>query len=316
MSDSNESPIGALRTDGTEKPEATVMRNFAAFARALQSHLRSPRQPSVAIVTSQAAQFSTLVYTQLAAQQTSVRALGYGARHPFYVIAENQIDKLGAPVLVVLPSPQALRESTWQALLNYVRNGGNLIVTGSVSRDEHWHLVDRFSALHLAATTAPLTVHSVSVSFEGDARLPKTPPISAEFSQQNQLLLEALKFEDGSTLKELSFGKGKIYWAAYPLELAEGSSPAAALYNEVVRRIDLSSPFSSDSWLPQNVLIYPIDLQDSVLYILESESDIDTAIKLHDISTGADLQLSLSAQHVALALIGKKEKAIISKYGF
>ena len=66
---------------------------------------------------------------------------------PCYVIAESQIEKLGSPKLVILPSAQALRESTWQALLAYVRNGGNLLVTGPVSRDEHWHLVDRLTPL-------------------------------------------------------------------------------------------------------------------------------------------------------------------------
>jgi hypothetical protein len=316
MTEANESPIGALHTDGTEKPEATVMRNFAAFARSLQSHLRNPRLPSVAIITSQAAQFSALTFLQLAAQQTAVRSLGYGARQPHYVIAENQIDKLGAPTLAILPSPQALRESTWQALLNYVKNGGNLIITGSVSRDEHWHIVDRFTALHLTATTMPLTFHSASLSFEENPRQPKTPSISAEFDQQKQFMLEFLKFEDGATVKELSLGKGKIFWAAFPLELAEGSLPAAAFYNAVLRRIGLEPPFTSDSWLPQSILIYPIDLQDSVLYVLESESDVDAQVKLHDPSTNVDLQLSLPAQHAALALIGKKEKTILAKYGF
>jgi len=43
--------IGAVRTDATEKPEATLLSNYAAFSKALSSHLRSPVQPSIAIVT-------------------------------------------------------------------------------------------------------------------------------------------------------------------------------------------------------------------------------------------------------------------------
>jgi len=77
MTEANESPIGALRTDGSEKPEATVMRDFARFARSAQDHLRNPQQPSVAIVTSQAAQFSILGDLQLEAQHKAVRALAY-----------------------------------------------------------------------------------------------------------------------------------------------------------------------------------------------------------------------------------------------
>ena len=120
MTESNETPIGAVRTDYTEKPEATVLRAFAQFAPALQEHLREPRQPSIAIVTSQAAQYSAIAEFQLAAQQRAVRALAFGAHLPTYVIAENQVAKLGSPKLAILPSPQSLGEGTWRVLLSYV----------------------------------------------------------------------------------------------------------------------------------------------------------------------------------------------------
>ena len=45
MTESNETPIGAVRTDYTEKPEATLLRAFAQFAPSLQEHLRDPQQP-------------------------------------------------------------------------------------------------------------------------------------------------------------------------------------------------------------------------------------------------------------------------------
>jgi hypothetical protein len=316
MTEANESPIGALRADGTEKPEATVMRNFASFAQSIEGHLRNPRQPSIAVVTSQAAQFSVLGDLQLAAQKNAVRSLGYVVRQPFYLLAENQIDKLGTPAVAILPSPQSLRESTWQTLLAYVRNGGNLIVTGSVSRDEHWHLVDRFAPLQLNARTLPLTAHSASVTIEDNAQQHKTEIIPLEFDQQKQMVLEFLKFDGGATMKEVSLGKGKVFWAAYPLELAEDPNSSASFYTAVLRRLGLQSPFTCDPSLPAGALVYPIELEDSVLYILESESDLDTEIKLHDVATGVDLRVPLPSQHAALALIGKKEKNVIAKYGF
>ena len=73
---------------------------------------------------------------------------------------------------------------------------------------------------------------------------------------------------------------------------------------------DLQSP------LPSSVLIYPTELQDSILYILESENADDTAIDIRDALTAARLMLKLPAQHAAIALIGKKERNVIAKYGF
>jgi len=58
MTEANEAPIGAGRTDSTEEPEASVMRDFACFAKSFQNHQQNPKQPSVAIVTSQAGRFS------------------------------------------------------------------------------------------------------------------------------------------------------------------------------------------------------------------------------------------------------------------
>ena len=309
MTEANESPIGALRADGTEKPEATVMRDMARFARSLQDHLRNPQQPSVAIVTSQAAQFSILADLQLEAQHQAVRALAYGLRVAPYVIAENQIAKLGSPKLVILPSPQSLNENTWQALLAYVKAGGNLLLTGPVSRDEHWQFRDRAKDFGLNARTEPQNYRGVAISLADKV-------VSLSFDQQKQSVLEALRFDDGSTWKEIPSGKGKIFWSSYPAELAEGLEPATALYGYVLAALKIKPAFELQSPLPASVLIYSTELQDSVLYIMESETADDTAIDLRDALTGVRLSLKLPAQHAALALIAKQTKAVIAKYGF
>src|SRR5438445_6291275 len=49
MTEGNETPIGAVRPDGTEKPEATLLRDYARFAKSLSPHLRHPQQPAIAI---------------------------------------------------------------------------------------------------------------------------------------------------------------------------------------------------------------------------------------------------------------------------
>ena len=309
MTDANESPIGALRADGTEKPEAAVMRDFAGLAKSLQIHLQNPRQLSVAIVTSQAAQFSVLADLQLEAQQKAVRALAYELHITPYVIAENQIAKLGTPQFVILPSPQSLNESTWQALLAYVKGGGNLLITGPVSRNEHWQFRDRPHDLGLSTQIEPQSYRRTEIHLPG-----KTIPLS--FDQQKQSSLEALRFSDGATWKEIQSGKGRIFWSSYSAELAEGLEPTISVYNYVLAALKIKPAFELQSSIPSGVLISTAELQDSVLYILESETASDAAIDLRDTVTGARLSLELPAQHAALALIGKQQKAVIAKYGF
>jgi hypothetical protein len=309
MTESNETPIGAVRTDYTEKPEATLLRAFAQFAPQLQEHLRDPQLPSIAIITSQAAQYSALADFQIAAQQNAVRALTYEVHLPAYVMAENQIKKLGSPKLAILPSPQALGETAWQALLAYVEAGGNLLVTGPVDRDEHMQIVHRASDLGVPSRVEPLTYHNASVTLG-------TRSLALAFGQSQQSWLDSLRFDDGSTLKELPHGKGRIFWTSYPVELDEDSRATAELYAYVTNRLNIASAFTQQSPLPQGVLVFPTVLTDSVLYVLVSDAANDTAINLRDQSTGASIAFTLHAEHAAIAVIGKKEKKIIAKYGF
>jgi len=305
MTEANETPIGALHADGTEKPEATVLREIAKFAAAASPYLNNPKLPAIAVVTSQAAQYSVMGELQIEAQRNAVRALGYDLHQPCYIITENQIDKLGSPKLVILPSAQALRESTWQALLTYVKSGGNLLVTGPVSRDEHWHLVDRFTPLGVKATTEPLTAHAMMLHF-GALAVP-----SVSFDQQKQQLLEVLRFGDGSTEKDLPLEKGRLLWVCYPLELSETPFVSAGVYDAILEKVGLHLSFQ-----PFSTMVYPVEFQDAVLYVLESEFDRDADIGFHDVISGAELNVHLLAQRAALALIDKKTKQIVAKYGF
>jgi hypothetical protein len=309
MTESNETPIGAVRTDYTEKPEATLLRAFAQFAPSLQGHLRDPQLPSIAILTSQAAQYSALADFQIAAQQNAVRALAYDVHLPAYVIAENQIEKLGTPKLVILPSPQALGEKSWQALLTYVDAGGNLLVTGPVDRDEHWQIVHRAADLGLTARVEPLTYHNASVTLG-----PRS--VALAFGQPQQNWLDSLHFDDGSTLKEIAHGKGRIFWTSYPVELAADSHSTADLYAYITTRLNITPAFTQQSPLPPGVLVFPTVLSDSVLYIFTSDSANATNINLRDQATGVPLAFTLPAEHAAIAVIGKKEKKVVAKYGF
>jgi hypothetical protein len=65
----------------------------------------------------------------------------------------------------------------------------------------------------------------------------KVVPLS--FDQQKQFALEALRFSDGSTWKEISAGKGKVFWSSYSAGLAEGLDPAVALYGYVLEALKI-----------------------------------------------------------------------------
>lgn len=309
MTESNETPIGAVRTDYTEKPEATLLRAFGRFVPSLHEHLRDPQLPPIAIITSQAAQYSVMADFQLEAQRRAVRALAYSTHLPAYMIAENQVEHLGSPTLAILPSPQALSDAAWASLLRYVDQGGNLLVTGPVDRDEHWQVVHRASALGIAGQVEPLVYHNAELKIGGQR-------LRLAFGQQQQNWLHSLRFDDGSTMQEIPRGKGRIYWVAYPVELSEDLQSVAELYSYVATRLNIAKPFTALAPVPAGVLVFPTVLADLVLYVVVSDSDQDAAINIRDQATGTPLAFHLPAQHAAIAVIGKKDRRVVAKYGF
>jgi hypothetical protein len=318
MTEGNETPIGALRTDGTEKPEATVMRDFAKFAAVLSPHLRNPQPAQVAVIASQAAQYSALAEAQIEAQRKSVRALAYSARLSPYVIYENQIEKMGSPKLTALPSAQALSEKAWQFLLKYVDGGGNLLITGSIDRDEHWQRINRAAALIPGAHAIPLTYHTASVLPQDVAPIPALQRLyksSLSFDLQAQSWLESLRFTD-SSFTELNHGKGRIFWATEPVELAQGDQASADVYAYVAARLGIHPLFDLKKPLSPGVMIYPVSLDDSVMYVIVSDSAGDSQVEFQDGATGASLSFNLPAERAAIAVFGKHEKAVVAKYGF
>jgi hypothetical protein len=309
MMEDGEVALGGVRADKTEKPEIDVMRGFATFAKAASPSLEDPQHPEVAIVTSEAAQFSTEWATQMDAEKNAVRALTYGGRVPGYLVSESRIAQMGHPRLAILPSPQALGDAGWKELLAYVNGGGTLLVTGAVQRDDHWHIAHRLAAAGLQGTAEPLTFRTATLVAGGES-------IPMSFDQSMQGVLESVRFDDGATLESKTYGQGHIFWAAYPVELADNPDAAAHLYSYVLQQAGITPMFESASSLPPGVLVYPTVLRDAVLYIFESEDAADTKIDLKDKVTGAQIRLNLRSRHAALVLLRKKDGAVIASYGY
>ncbi len=304
MTSNNEVTIGAIRADGTEKAEVAVMRGLAEFATAAREHFVAPERPEVAIVTSQAFQYSPLNPLAIQAQQKAVRALHNYARVPAYVIAENQIAGLGNPRLVILPSPEALGDTSWQGLIKYVANGGNLLITGSFERNPHWFITERLRAFGVNAHPEPLNFRQGQVQI-ADKR------IAVSFVEQSWL--DWLPFADGSTYKEVGVGKGRLFLVSYPVELSEGMDATAAVYEAVLHRIGIEPPFAVSQASP-GVLIRPLVLRDSVLCLFMSESGQDEDIAVKDKLTGAEVKFRLPAQRARLIMLSRKDGKTIAEY--
>ena len=306
MRSQQEVTIGAVRPDGTEKPEVQILASYAKFGQKLQSHLSEPTSEDVAIFTSQTAQYSVLGGLAVDAQHRAVRAINYQCHIAARVVTENHISEIKGAKLAVLPSAQILQDATWEALIAYVRGGGNLLITGPVERDEHWQLRDRLRKLGVNADAVTLDARTTTIRLGAES-------IEASFPMAAQRALETLQVEDGRSYMEVKQGKGRIFVVAVPIELAESPDAAVAVYRHVFSELGIEPDFEIKH-LPAGILVRREVFKDSVLYLLVSESGADQAINIRDTVSGADLKLNLPASRTKLVLLDRTTGVVLSEY--
>jgi hypothetical protein len=309
MANDNEIPIGAVRPDGTEKPEAQVLAGYAAFAAKSPQSFTKIEPPAVTMVTSQVELYSTLGGLALDTQKKALRAMAYFDHTPLRMLPENRLAELGNPKLVFLPSAQGLTEKAWQQLLDYAAKGGTLLVTGPVDRDEHWQPVDRLTALGVKADVGPLAVRGSTLQIpDGKAEQLGFP---ADVQQSSA---ETMRFADGASIQTIAHGSGKILWGADPVEFAEGYDATASLYRWALEQAGVKPPFQEAAPLSPAVLAFPTVLDDAELYSFSNESLDGQSVDLIDALTGAHIRFTLQGQRGAALLLDRQGK-VLASYG-
>jgi hypothetical protein len=306
MQSQQEVTIGAVRWDGTEKPEAEVLKGYGRFVFAARDQLRHVDLEDVSILTSQALQYSPLSSLATMAQQRSVRVMNYQCRTPARVVSENNVADIAGSKLVVLPSPQALSETTWKALLRYVNGGGNLLVTGPVDRDEHWEKVDRLREIGVAGEAEALDYRGAQVEMGAEK-------VDVGFGVDAQKHAETLTLADGKTYLEVKHGSGRIFLVASPVELAESPEATEEVYTYVLAAAGVAAPFKAKA--SAAVLIRPRLFEASTLYLLVSESAEDEALDIEDARSGTHLKVTLPAQRTELILLDRVSGRVLASYG-
>ena len=311
MANDNEIPIGAIRPDGTEKPEAAVLAGFAEFANRSPESFTDIEPPSITMVTSQSLLYTGMNALAVATQKKAVRALAYYDHSAMRMLPENRLTELGQPKLVLVPSSQALTDTAWQQLMGYVAHGGCLLVTGPVQHNEHWQVVDRLAPLKIEARVFPLAVRQSTLMLPGEKRvLQVTFPANVQ-----EAPIDTMRFADGADINVIEHGAGKIIWAADPVEFSEGYETTAALYHYAEGIADIAPAFTQLQPLSPGVLAFPTMLKHAILYSFSSESLDDQKINIEDVATKAHIAFTLRAQHGAMILLHRPDGSVLASYG-
>lgn len=276
MNNINESNIGAIRADGTEKPETDVSYHFGSFIADTKDLFQNRQLEDVAVVFPYSNDFSN---RKLAYDGTTklTRTLAYEMNVPFRGLSEYHLHDLTneVPKLVIIPSPHNFDTTAFETILEVVdKQGCTALFTGPVHLDEYWHETNRANKLFGNLTLSNVKRESI-LEIEN-----KTLPVSFAGAR----IADTFKgvSSNNNSIQEVSWGKGKVLWSPLPVELNNRSEPIIALYQYALRTANVSTHLE---WIKGD---YPgiygrkLTFSEGNLFIFVSEFDMNTEMLIQD----------------------------------
>ncbi|THF73560.1 alpha-amylase family protein [Cohnella fermenti] len=324
MDNANESHIGAVRADGTEKPEADVSYDFGAFAAATRDLFRGRRLEDVAVVFPYSNDFSN---RKLAYDATTklTRVLSYELKVPFRGVSEYDLKPLrDVPAkLIVLPSAHNVDDSALAELLAIVgETGATLVLTGPAGIDAYWRHTERLADV-LGERRLGNVVREERLELGGRK-------LAVSYGQRRiaEVAKESLAATDGAVqgadglaraaagadrVVEVAHGKGRILWTGLPLELNDRSEPIAALYEYALAAAGCGPDLE---WVQGGELpgVYgrKLAFAEGALFVFVSEYAWDTDVEVKDPDTGAVYSFLLERERSVLFAADGDGKLIAS----
>ncbi|KOR88480.1 beta-galactosidase [Paenibacillus solani] len=304
MDNANESHIGAVRADGTEKPEADVSYDFGTFMEEIRDIFKGRKLEETAVIFPYSNDFSN---RKLAFEATTkaTRALAYELNVPFRAVGEYDLSSLRSnPVkFIILPSAHNVDDQAFAELIEIVKEtGATLLLTGPISIDAYWHQVDRLSEQlgerKLANVRREESVRIGDLTFSASYGHRKIAELSKEIPTGS-----GAKPADvaGDSVVDVKLGAGRLLWSPLPVELNDRIDTISALYRYA---LELSTADTGLEWNQGGELsgVYgrKVTFEEGALFVFSSEQSWDTNIEVKDTATGCTYSFVLEADRSVL----------------
>lgn len=305
MNNINESNIGALRADGTEKPETNVSYDFGSFIKEVNHLFEKRKLEEIVVIYPYSNDFSN---RRLAFDATTklTRILAYELNQPFRALSEYDLASLAGepPKVIMVPSPHNFQSEALAELLEFVKTHDvMLIFTGPMSLDEYWNETERMK--EIAGPTKlvnvlreeQLVVNNKALSFSfGDKRIAE---VVKEITETG--ILE---------VKEYDYGKGRIIWSPLPVELNERNESIRELYQYSLNLAGVSEHLIWHEGDVPGVYGRKLEFENGSLFIFVSEFGANTNVKITDPETDQTYKFLLESERSVLFATAKTGEII------
>ncbi|MGM7721664.1 beta-galactosidase [Metabacillus sp. Hm71] len=302
MDNINESNIGALRADGTEKPEANVSYDFGKFIEGIRDLFVGRELEDVAVIFPYSNDFSNrkVAYD---ATTTLTRILTYEMKVPFRALGEYHVDSLwtNPPKLLILPSAHNVSDQAFKKIVEAVKEKGiTLLMTGPLGLNEYWQPTSRLID-ELGQRTISNVVREEMLRLEGELL-----PVSFGASRIAELNKEVVMDENGhpsqvTNIHEIQIGTGSLIWCPLPIELNERKDTMRKMYDYALTKANIHRPLK---WHVGGDLpgIYgrKMSFREGALFVFTSEYACDTEIEVTDTATNMTYSFTLESERSIL----------------
>ncbi len=296
--------FGIKRSDGSDKLWEDALSGVAQFARKAAPYAVDEQPPQVAIVLPQSLQLSVLNSYAVEAQQNAVRALYQYARGSAYAVGEYQIQLLGNPKLIIIPSPRTFSEHAWQAIMDKVRAGATLLVSGRFDESPHFHASGRQDAVGIDYTPGFLAERIAHVEWPRGSTF-------LIYGGEKTNYLERGFLPSGKTFMERRVGAGRILYFALPIELNDSLKAIGEIYKFALKTAAVTPAYTTTCDDP-GILICPTRYGSATLYVLTSEDATRQSFSFRDEASGKEIHATLDPGRAALLLVSHSGKVLAS----
>nr|WP_275583381.1 beta-galactosidase [Bacillus pakistanensis] len=307
MNNINESNIGALRADGTEKPEANISYDFGRFMKNIGYLFDNRKLEDIVVIFPFSNDFSN---RRLAFDATTklTRVLAYELNQPFRALSEYDLDSLydEHPKVIIVPSPHNFSSDALEEIFTYVKaNHVTLLFTGPLSIDEYW--TDTYRVKEIIGSTKLVNV------LREEVFMINNEVHFVSFGQRRIAELVKEIDENGTGIpkvKKWDYGNGKIIWSPLPIELNERNESINALYQYVLNHAEIQDHLIWHQGNLPGIYGRKLDFEKGKLFIFISEYGVNTFTKISDPETGQSYEFLLESERSVLFATDREGKIL------
>lgn len=307
LQSANESNIGAIRCDGSKKPEMKLYRRFGDFFAKSQEYMSDlASHEEIAVIFPFTNDFSNKNFAQQSTTQI-IKVLSYYNKQLAMGVSEFDLDPLieAKPKLIFLPSPHHINGEQFDKLINIVSEmDTTLVITGPISLNEYFAKTDRAQALVGESSLKQLS------KFEQLTFKDKSYELS--FSHDNVSRAFKETCADGQKVVDVQLGKGRLIWIPLPIELAEESHVLKEIYAELITEANVTKSFELLEGDCNGIFVSRLNWDKGVLYTVINETGEDKKLQIRDSVMQQTYSLTVGSKRSSLFTLSSDGTVVAS----